>query len=549
LDYLPWPQITTVTSAGVLTCAWIWASRRWRWLHKLELAGLPLVFVTCAVSLLTVDASNETGRRGLDDTLGGSLAYDVALATLDFDRDGYLNILGGGDCAPFDSKRGPGAVDIPNNGLDEDCDGVDLDAKQLAVKVKRDYPVPKEFPRRPSILLVTVDAFAASRMSALGNKRVVTPQLDAFAARSTLFRYCFSQGPSTRLSFPSIFTSRWDSQIEQRLVGKHPFPIEDSEQLLAEVLSAEGYDTAAVVSDGYFRRNRWASLTRGFAELIDSPALNIGRHNSVQVTDAALRVLRRQRERPLFLWVHYYDAHPPQVQPEGIERFGDSRADIYDAELRLVDREAGRLLAQATAAADGGPLIFVTGDHGIAFDPPRHTKFNYGYDLSSIVLHVPLIVHGPMVKTQAFDELVSTMDVAPTIANLVRIQKPLRFEGASLLPELLEGKASRPQRLVHEMFIEERLYRETDPLELISLRTEHYNLIHDRRRGSFELYAWRNDYHETRNLADEPSYQSTLRGLKQQLALFTYELYGRDPNRTAQVAPSPPRPIGPQAPP
>ena len=41
--------------------------------------------------------------------------------------------------------------------------------------------------------------------------------------------------------------------------------------------------------------------------------------------------------------------------------------------------------------------MIVTGDHGIAFDAPRHAKFNYGYDLSSAVLHVPLIVHGPRI--------------------------------------------------------------------------------------------------------------------------------------------------------
>ena len=68
-------------------------------------------------------------------------------------------------------------------------------------------------------MLITIDTFAATRMQALGYGRKVTPNLDAFAQRSALFRYTFSQGPSTRLSFPAMFTSRWDSEIKKRIDG------------------------------------------------------------------------------------------------------------------------------------------------------------------------------------------------------------------------------------------------------------------------------------------------------------------------------------------
>ena len=131
-------------------------------------------------------------------------------------------MFGGGDCAPFDRTISPSAVDVPNNGRDEDCDGADLDAKRLSVELRRDWPVPSEFPKRPPIVLITIDTFAASRMHALGNKRVVTPAIDAFAKRSALFRYAFAEGPSTRLSFPALFTSRWDSQIREDAGHRQP---------------------------------------------------------------------------------------------------------------------------------------------------------------------------------------------------------------------------------------------------------------------------------------------------------------------------------------
>jgi len=135
-----------------------------------------------------------------------------------------------------------------------------------------------------------------------------------------------------------------------------------------------------------------------------------------------------------------------------------------------------------------------------------------------------LIVHVPLIRTQTLDQIVSVIDIAPTIGNLLRISKLSTFEGASLVPEVFDGRLSRPQRLVHEMFLEENLWKEHDPLEIISLRTERYNLIHNRKRGNFELYDWRKDYFETTNLLEDARSAQTALGLKRQLALFTFKL-------------------------
>jgi arylsulfatase A-like enzyme len=540
--YLPWRLIATLACAllGTLGAAF-WAARAGT---RLLVAGRALraLLIACGLlALFTLDARGEASKRAVHDTLNGRLGQRAALFALDFDRDGSLHLFGGGDCAAFDPRIGPLMIDVPNNRRDEDCDGKDLDERSAGAEIERDFRVPDSFPRKPPIVLITIDAFAARRMRALGSERTVTPVLDAFARRSVLFRHAFSQGPSTRLSFPSIFTSRFDTQIQQQLVGSHPYPIADTELMLAELLSSEGYDTVGVISDAYFRKSRWGSLTAGFKQVSDAPVRLFPRHNSVAVTDAALSALRKKRKRPLFLWAHYYDAHPPFTRPRDVAPFGDTRADIYDAELHLCDREVGRLLAAIEAQYRGQALIVITADHGIAFDAPRHARFNYGYDLSTAVLHVPMIVHGPGIGPAVMDGLVSTMDIAPTIANLVRVRRRLPFEGASLAPELLEGRRARPERLLHQFYLEERLWEDAEPLEQISLRTERFNLIHDRKTGTFELYDWRNDYFEQRDLADSPAHRASLRALKQQLALRTYLVYGRERSRAASVVLGRPR--------
>lgn len=526
--YLPWRALGALALGCALALAWsLSAHRLARLVTRLVRAIAVSLWIASVAAAVSLDASDLPARRIALDTQLGRAGYAVVDRVLDFDRDGHLHVLGGGDCAPFDPAQSPAAIDVPENGVDEDCDGIDLGKRLLAsARTRLDWPVPDDVPRTPPIVFLTIDAFAARRMAALGGKSGLTPKLDAFAERSTLFTRCFSQGPSTRLSFPSIFTSRWDSEIRQELVGRHPYPIHASEELLAERLQKAGYDTVAVLPDPYFGKGHWPSLTQGFRSVVDRPykARPAPLHNAPLVTDAAIDVLRARRERPLFLWVHYYDAHSPHAQPEGIAERGRSREARYDAELALVDREAGRLL-DAVASALPDAVIVVTADHGIAFDVPRHEQFNYGYDLHTAVLHVPLFVAAPFVRRQRIEEIVSTMDIAPTLANLLRLRRQERYRGASLVPELLEGRATRPQRLHHQFYLEERLWKDEEPLELVSLRTERFNLIQDRRVGSWELYDWTHDYFEVEDLSGRAEYAKTLLALKQQLALLTYEVY------------------------
>jgi arylsulfatase A-like enzyme len=245
-------------------------------------------------------------------------------------------------------------------------------------------------------------------------------------------------------------------------------------------------------------------------------------HNGERVTQAALAALQAPRDKPLFLWVHYYDAHSPHQQPADVPVFGQTRQDVYDAELNLVDREVGKLLTAIEEKWHGQAVVVLTGDHGIAFDEPRHAKFNYGYDLYSSVLHVPLIVHAPFLAARVLDSAVSTMDIAPTLANLLRLRGPLPYEGVSLVPELFTGTVSRPPELMHQMFIEERKWKHEEPLERVALRTDRFSLLHDRKSGFFELYDYRNDYWETRDLAHDPRYSATLAQLRKQLTILLF---------------------------
>ncbi|MDD9931949.1 MAG: sulfatase [Myxococcales bacterium] len=523
--HLPWGWLGPVSGALAVAVVWsFFVDARDRELpapRVFAIVGLALVTAGVIGAVSTTRAAGLHARR----SVLGHAGYRTASALLDFDRDGHLGSFGGGDCRPRDARVYPGALEVPRNGVDEDCNGSDLDAEALLFDGRYDHPLPVPVDRRPPLYLITVDAFAARRM----RLPETMPKLSAWLSGARDFTAAFSQGPSTRLSFPSIFTSRLDSEVERVVRGKAPFRLGDKQPMLAALVKKAGYQTHAIVPVQYFTRKRWRGLTRGFDSVTYARE---GRpkkaHTSGQVTDAALERMERFGERPPFLWVHYFDAHAPHRQPEGITETGTSDTHRYDAELRFIDEHLARLLEAIEQRHGGEAVVVLTGDHGWAADPPRHRKKHYGYDLHSATLHVPLAVRAPFVKPGSQGGLASTLDILPTIANLLGLRPGMRFRGTSLVPELLGATPARPQWLVHEFYLPERKLKRRDPLDTISLRTPRFNLIFQRGPGTIELYDWQADYFERRDLAQQPEHAQTRAALEGQLKTLLYGLQPRD---------------------
>lgn len=531
VSFLPWEAtLRAMLALAVAVVATLLLRARlerrvWRWTAT---GVLTVLLAVSGAHAVTLSPSAQVAREVLGERLLASrLALTLLRPALDVDRDGYLSMFGGGDCKPLDPRVHPGAIDIPNDGIDQDCADGDLDSGIMEVRGQWDYPVTGHIPESLPIVLVTIDTLAARNTSLLGYHRPTTPHLKRLAKSAVLFENTFTQGPSTRLSFPALFTSRWDSQIARRLEGKHPYPLELSNLMLAEVLRDNGYDTAAVLPASYFKTSRWKGLTQGFNHVQEGPALAWGPtndHTARLVTDAALAIVAQQRTKPLFLWAHYFDPHSPHVPPADIGPFGPEEQDTYDAELAHTDRQVGRLLDGIQKAYSGDVLIIVTGDHGIGFDVPRHAKRHYGQDLNTVSLHVPMIVSAPFVKPRRVKAIATTLDIAPTIVNLLGLEGQFPFEGFSLVPAIIDGKDRRPQVTFHQFYITESLWKGNDPLRHISVRTDQWNFILNRLTGEAWLYDWKWDYYERENLLAVRT--DVARELRRTLMTYLYAIYG-----------------------
>jgi arylsulfatase A-like enzyme len=323
-----------------------------------------------------------------------------------------------------------------------------------------------------------------------------------------------------------MFTSRWDSELTQVFSPHFPYSLATTERQLQDVLDDAGYDTAAVLPAPYFQADRWQSLTRGFQH-VDASAVPAGKHNAPLVTDAALRVLSSQGDRPLYLWVHYYDAHGPYVPLPGVASGHQSEQELYEAELGYIDRELARLIAAVDARPEPTYLILAA-DHATVFHPdPSTRRAHYGYDLYTATLHVPLIVHGPRIPPGRIDGVVSTMDIAPTITDLLRVPDTTRIEGQSLLPEMLIGRNDPDRILFHEFYLGEHFFRGKDPLEIVSARSRRWNLVLNRLKGSYELYDWPADYFEQHDLFEGDGRRPEVLHLRSLLSAFVAQYHSR----------------------
>ena len=290
-----------------------------------------------------------------------------------------------------------------------------------------------------NVLFVTVDTLRADRLPAYGRKDVHTPTIDALAARGVLFERCETATPLTLPSHTTIFSGTLPLHHGVRDNGAFTVPPELP--LLAELFHAGGYTTAAFVS-AFVLDSRW-KLNRGFDTYFDqfdtrqANILSIGdiERPAGEVVDAVLDwVKRRDRAKPFFLWVHFFDPHAPYAPPPPFAEEYKDRP--YLGEIAYVDSELGRLLRALAdeGVADRTAVVFA-GDHGESLG--EHGEDGHGFFVYEATLHVPLVFSPPRGGHPARrNEIVSLVDVMPTVADLAGLPIPAGVQGRSLVPLL-----------------------------------------------------------------------------------------------------------------
>jgi choline-sulfatase len=403
----------------------------------------------------------------------------------------------------------------------------------------------------PNVVLITIDTLRADHCSCYGYRRATTPEIDKLAGEGYLVERAYTPMPTTGPAHAALFTSQYP---RTHGVVKNGQILRDDRVSLAEILRGHGYRTAAFVSS--FVLNHQFGYAQGFTTYDDDfsgadsslaamkmweghPIRNGFDRRANETTDKVIDWLRQNgRQRPFFLWVHYFDPHYPYAPPESARRSWGIAEDgsplrralaAYDAEIAFTDREVGRLVQHLDdEVPPESTLLVITADHGEGF---LHGYAGHGAILYEETVHIPLLFcwRGRIPPGQMHEGFMSLIDIAPTVLGLLKVEhERVAMQGRDFSCIF---RATADSRIRNQIFLQRRHYKhgqaptyDIDGIPLgkprpvngpmFGIRSGRWKYIEAQREGLSELFDVEADTLETRNLADEhPETARKLHGL------------------------------------
>ncbi len=409
---------------------------------------------------------------------------------------------------------------------------------------------------RPNFILLVTDDHPFDALGFAGHPTLLTPNIDALAARGTNFTRAFVTTPICAASRVSILTGQYE-RSHGYTFGQPPLTSELTRGSYPQLLREAGYRVGFVGKLGVrippeARGEMFDLFAPGTAPYYRKKAdgdETAPRHLTDINVDRAISFLRESSDQPFCLSLSFQAPHAEDDNPdqyvwpascdalyedaaippaatsdpaffEALPEFLQSglnrerwhwRFDTPEKRERMVrgyyrmlsgvDAGIGRLLEAVDELGIGeNTVILLIGDNGYFLGERGYAGKWTMHDRST---RVPFIVSDPRLDRALLGKqqsaLAVNLDIAPTLLDLAGVEVPVAMQGRSLRP-LLEGTRT-PWR--NEVFTEHLWDNKRIP-RTEGLRTGEWKYIRYLDHPDFEeLYDLSSDPHEEHNLAGE----------------------------------------------
>ena len=285
--------------------------------------------------------------------------------------------------------------------------------------------------RPPNVIIFIADDISWNDFGCYGNSVVQTPNIDKLAESGITFTNFYLTASSCSPSRNSILTGRYPHNTGAAELHTEP-PL--AMLSFPELLRKHNYYS---VQAGKFHMGKYA--LRGFDKTYEKLE-EVGNGGEAMWVHS---IKERPKDKPFFAWFASYDAHrdwgpnefsethdpttitPPIYLSDDLETKSDL-AKYYD-EIKRLDFYIGKVVKELEEQkALDNTLIIVMSDNGRPF-PHSKTRLNDRGMKTPFIMHWPAMIKG---KSEC-NSLVSVIDIAPTIMELVGINTPEQFQGYS----------------------------------------------------------------------------------------------------------------------
>jgi len=358
--------------------------------------------------------------------------------------------------------------------------------------------------QRPNIVFILADDLGWTDLGVQGSKYYESPNIDRLAAGGMRFTDGYSCGPNCQPTRAALLSGQYEPRTGIYTVGNiNRFdwetqklrPVDNAKGLplekvtMAQALKDAGYATAMFGKWHLGNGAEYHPSQRGFEDAIESAGKHFdfdtdpkveypkGQYLADFLTDRAVDFIRKNKDKPFFLYLPHYGVHSPyQAKPEYIQKFkqkeaaGGHKDPTYAAMIYSVDESVGRIVAllDELKLAENTLVIFSSDNGGVGgYHREGITNANDRTDNAPLRggkgmlyeggVRVPFIFRWKdKIKpgTVAHEPIIS-VDMYPTLLEVAAASKRPDYvlDGKSLVPLLMsDGSATLPREALYWHF-------------------------------------------------------------------------------------------------